>query len=1122
MTSSNGPGCSSCGAGGVNATLGYDQFLNLTSFADALGIVTNMTYDGKGNVLTRKEAVGTPVERTWTFTWHPTFNFPATVTFPSVGTCSNPNKVITNTYNGATGDRLTEQVTGCAGAATFSRTTSYTYDSHGQVATINGPRTDVTDVTTYVYYADGDSDINLRARLERVTNALGHETTFADYDLFGNVGTETDANNVETTYLYDEKERVTEARIHGAMPADDIVTEQAWDLEGNLDLVRLPNCVEAGLGCAFSLDYTHDTVNRLTEVLDPLGNKVVYTYDTEGNRTREEYRDASAVVQSFTNFGHDDFNRLEYTYFTNIVPEDPASVFFKFTYRDDGLREEEQDPEGHVVTFDYDELKRLTTVTETAGLDTLTTMYEHDVQDNLSGVTDPNGFLTTFVSHDMGWELRSVAPDTGTTVSTYDPAGNLESTTDANGTTSTRDYDAVNRLVAVSYPDTNLNVAHTYDSIAVAFGIGRRTGMTDSSGSAIYRYERRGLLTQEEKTLGSSTWTTQYTYDKTGNTTQILYPTDDPGQRQGEVGYSYDAADRVSGITAMINGSPTAVASSFSYEPFGPRTSLTFGNGLVDARTHGTRYQLGDWSVGSQVDYTYVFDDDLNLTARTDNLNAASNRVFGHDEVHRLTTASGPWGAGTGCPGGLTYTYDENGNRLCKGEQAPATTYAYVPNTNRLDASTGGEPASYTYDDNGSATADGTHTYEYNDANRLSAVDAGAVSTYTYDGDGRRVIRTAATTTYFFYDPSGGLLSEVTPDPKAGKDYIHLLGAPLARVDWTTEQALGGDVLRVDKDSPNVRLDWSLFPAASNDYVVRRKQVVDPNDKTFNGSTPLAIISDPTQVFDDPVLNDGNDYNYRVFRLAVGDTLYFYHSDHIDTPIAMTDGAATVVWRVEALPFGGILDLPVDDVENNLRFPGQYADAATPFYYNLNRWYESRSGRYSRADPLGLLGGPHPYLYADANPVVFVDPTGERARVCCTPVPLAPGPAKHCFVHEEDDQTGQDRTYGLQSVKGKGCRYRDDGFDLEALPKRDPRTQCGPWNEECKTGQCLGQAFESYPSPSDYQLLRGPNSNSFARTLSESCGLTPPTFVGSWWQTPGWNKQGRPAKNRRFRCPPVR
>ena len=165
----------------------------------------------------------------------------------------------------------------------------------------------------------------------------------------------------------------------------------------------------------------------------------------------------------------------------------------------------------------------------------------------------------------------------------------------------------------------------------VTGNIGRRTGMADASGSTVYGYDRRGLPTREEKTIGSATYVTQYAYDKTGNLTQILYPTDNPGLRQGRADYIYDAADRV---TAKVNGATTTVASSIGYKPFGPRTSLTFGNGLVDSRTYGTRYQLGTWTLGSLLNYTHVFNNDLKASRVARAAEVADRFVLDGRDVH--------------------------------------------------------------------------------------------------------------------------------------------------------------------------------------------------------------------------------------------------------------------------------------------------------------------------------------------------------------------------------------------------------------------------------------------------------------------------------------------------------
>jgi len=62
-----------------------------------------------------------------------------------------------------------------------------------------------------------------------------------------------------------------------------------------------------------------------------------------------------------------------------------------------------------------------------------------------------------------------------------------------------------------------------------------------------------------------------------------------------------------------------------------------------------------------------------------------------------------------------------------------------------------------------------------------------------------------------------------------------------------------------------------------------------------------------------------------------------------------------------------------------LRFPGQYYQPETGLYYNYHRDYDPDTGRYLQPDPIGLAGGLNPYLYANANPLRFVDPHGLDA-----------------------------------------------------------------------------------------------------------------------------------------------
>ncbi|MGH9870538.1 MAG: DUF6531 domain-containing protein [Candidatus Polarisedimenticolia bacterium] len=988
IKTSSGPSCGLCGPGEASVGLLYwenDQVLNVKERTDGRGFKTEFTYDSKGNVTEKKEAVGIAgVERTWDFLYHPTFNFQTSSSIASVGTCSNPNRVETTAYEGD-GDPNSRTVVGCNGSIPFSYTTSFEHDPNGRLTKVVGPRLDLTDDTSYAYYDSASPEpINKRGRLKSITNALGHQVLYNDYDFFGNVLSITDdENQVTTTFVYDGRDRLTERRIEGMMDADDIATQNIYDLAGRMDQVRLPNCVAAGPSCIFSFDYGYDGANRLTEVKDALGNKTAYAYDTESNRTREETINPAMMVRRFTNFAYDSLNRLEYVYFTDPPippPPDPNAIFWKFTYDGNGNRTVERDPEGHVVTNTYDELNRVKVITQPIGV----TEYQYDVQDNLKKVKDPRLLETDYTNSDMGWRLQVTSPDTGVTINVYDPAGNVTSTTNEDDTVITKGYDALNRLGTVSYPTPGLNITYTYDSPAVSFGVGRRTGMTDPSGTSVFNYDRRGIRVREDKTISGVTFTTQYGYDKNSNRTDILYPTSDPNSRQEHAVFAFDVADRIASVTATVNGSTDSVASGLTYEPFGPVTSIPFSNGRTDTRVYDSRYRLGDWSVSGVLAYAHGYNNDDNLTSRVDGV---SNRFFGYDAIHRLTNAIGPWGPGIGCAGS-TYAYDLNGNRTCKAEGS-TTTYVYASISNHLNTAMGGESAAYLHDENGNLDHDGTHSYLFDDSDRLAQVDAGATASYTYDGDGRRAIKNAGgATTYYFYDPDGRLLTETVNAEGAGKDYLYLGEAPLARVDWTAEEFLLGDTLLVTGAGSNVHLDWTAFPfpPASHKYVVRRKQIVDYADKTFNGNIAIATPQDPTRVHDDPVLADANPYFYLVLRRVLNDSLYFYHTDHLGTPLAMTaHTGGTLVWRAEHLPFGGVQSLPVSTVTNNLRFLGQYFDQETGLHQNWFRDYDSSLGRYREPDPVGLRAGSTEgivglYSYANLSPVVLSDPMGLSVK----------------------------------------------------------------------------------------------------------------------------------------------
>jgi len=100
---------------------------------------------------------------------------------------------------------------------------------------------------------------------------------------------------------------------------------------------------------------------------------------------------------------------------------------------------------------------------------------------------------------------------------------------------------------------------------------------------------------------------------------------------------------------------------------------------------------------------------------------------------------------------------------------------------------------------------------------------------------------------------------------------------------------------------------------------------------------------------------------------------FWYQNDHLGTPQKIISTSGRVVWSAVYDSFGNC-QIETAEIENNLRFAGQYHDAETGLYYNLNRYYDPATGRYLRTDPYG--DGLNLYAYVFNNPLNWIDPLG--------------------------------------------------------------------------------------------------------------------------------------------------
>ncbi|MFM7853875.1 MAG: RHS repeat-associated core domain-containing protein, partial [Pseudanabaena sp.] len=105
----------------------------------------------------------------------------------------------------------------------------------------------------------------------------------------------------------------------------------------------------------------------------------------------------------------------------------------------------------------------------------------------------------------------------------------------------------------------------------------------------------------------------------------------------------------------------------------------------------------------------------------------------------------------------------------------------------------------------------------------------------------------------------------------------------------------------------------------------------------------------------------------------------FYIYDGLGSTRALTDAAGTVTDSYNYDAYGTLLN-STGSSENSYRFAGEQFDKNLNQYYLRDRYYNQGVGRFTRQDTHeGLFKQPltlHDYLYANANPSNFTDPSG--------------------------------------------------------------------------------------------------------------------------------------------------
>jgi len=124
---------------------------------------------------------------------------------------------------------------------------------------------------------------------------------------------------------------------------------------------------------------------------------------------------------------------------------------------------------------------------------------------------------------------------------------------------------------------------------------------------------------------------------------------------------------------------------------------------------------------------------------------------------------------------------------------------------------------------------------------------------------------------------------------------------------------------------------------------------------------------------------------------SAAEQVFFYHTDPVGTPVAMTNTNGQVVWRADFKPFGEEYSVTATP-KNNKELVGKEKDEETGLYYFGARYLDSKAGRFAAVDPVravdvlgsktneSLLLNPQQlnlFGYGLNNPCRYLDPNGR-------------------------------------------------------------------------------------------------------------------------------------------------
>lgn len=619
--------------------------------------------------------------------------------------------------------------------------------------------------------------------------------------------------------------------------------------------------------------------------------------------------------------------------------------------------------------------------------------YEYNANGQLETVTvtvDGTPIITRYNYYDVGesspYQLKETLRN-GQIIAqyTYDSVGRVQTVTDATDMTITYQYNDLDKVTRVIYPDEKYE--ETIYAPCCPF---LPESFRDRSGRATnYTYDASKRLKRIEYPDGTDI---QYAYDANGNRTQII---DANGQITQ---FEYDLDNRLVKKT-FADGNAT----SFHY------TDNSLLKRRIDARGIETEYQYDannrlidvHYSDGTRT-VSYHYDDFGRIQRMTDGTGVTR---YTYNANSMVRTVDGPWDNDT-----ITYDYDALNRRIGISPQMGKSATFHYDTMHRLEeVHSETNVFTYVYPNSRSPLVDrltrpnGSYTsYGYDGLNRLISVENKTVSDTLISSNhlprsDQDLIETETTNTNdSFAGFQQGLTAynhnylnqlESTTNPSQSFNYD-------AEGNMTSGVTLEGYMFIAAYDGEN-RLKWIEYTDSSdvvwrNEFEYNGYGVLSNLKRYRDGSleSETRLVSDGFNVLQE---RDGSNTIVRQYtwgigkRGGIGSLLnlhqdaqdYYYLYDGKGNVTAVIDNTQAVVASYFYDSFGRLMEKSVTlDQPYQFSTKRYFADVGLDYYGY--RFYNPSIGRWMTRDPLWEAGGINLYQFVDNNPVHYVDPLGEN------------------------------------------------------------------------------------------------------------------------------------------------